>query len=878
MFTHNAFIFGETAERESWTAEEIENICRRAAGKRESAAKVPHDYIVSALDGAGKMFARGGRYFAAAAELLKGQISFSVPVIEKSLEVIPRVFSRETVEKRMSMELFVPYALESAIERRGYDGMLRAFPRGVVLHVGAGNVFLGVLDSLMLGLLTKNVNIVKTSSSGGNFTCLFMEALMENDPEGLLIRNVAVLPWKGGDAVTEETVLKHVDAVFVWGGSAAVRSYRSAAPEGVRVVGFGPKTSCGIVFESAADSLGMKEIARRAALDASLWDQAACASLHTLYIVAPEERHKELAESFLREAGAEFAALAEELPQGRLTQDEQAEITKARLLARTDAVLGDGKYVSSFPATDWTVIYEKDPVYRVSPLNRVLYVKTASGMAEVKKQLLPLRGYIETVGVAGSLERREVLETLAPAGIARVAELGKMLEEAVGSPHDGIFPMMSLVDWIPLEEPPSQLERLREVTEYAAENSVFYRERLGRSAKIKSMKDFAALPFLVKDDILGNTPPESTDMLTSKKIMRGVYFASGGSTGQPKYIFYDQHEYERTCRLLAKTYEAAGLDETDVIANLFVAGNLWSSWLSVEKAIAYTKAVSVPVGSNLPMGAIFGYLKDFKVTALIGLPSFLIKLTEYVKNSGAAGSLRVKKIFYGGEYVGADMIKFFGSVFPGVAVRSGGYATSEAGAIGYQCPFCVKSEHHLFSAEQYIEFIDPETGRPVPFGDPGELVVTCLNKKNMPVIRYRVGDLGRFIKEPCPCGRKDPRFELLGRCDDRIHAGGAHIFTGDLREALGKVAGLSFNFQVIISKDGPSDVLSLSAETLNPVSQGEAAVLKDKLREQIKIHCVDLAESVRLGWLEEPEIKILPPDGIERISRTGKIRQIIDRR
>ena len=154
--------------------------------------------------------------------------------------------------------------------------------------------------------------------------------------------------------------------------------------------------------------------------------------------------------------------------------------------------------------------------------------------------------------------------------------------------------------------------------------------------------------------MLDNTPPDSSDLLTSR-VQRGIYFASGGSTGQPKYIFYDQKEYDHTCRMLAFTLEAAGLSERDTIANLFIAGNLWSSWLSVEKAISYTKAISVPVGSNLPLENIVGYLEDFKVTAVIGLPSFLVKLAEYVKANRAKHKVYVNKIFYGGEYVGEEM-------------------------------------------------------------------------------------------------------------------------------------------------------------------------------------------------------------------------------
>ncbi len=877
MKIHNTYLFGESLDKTSWTPAEIEEVGRRAQEASALMRGVPRDYIAETLSRAGALFEKGGKYRHAALEHLKRHITFSGPVIEKSLDIVPEILDRKTLMKRMNMELFLPYALEAPVERRGYDGLVRALPRGVVLHVGAGNVFLGILDSLVIGFLTKNVNIVKLSSSGSNFINLFMDALKEVDERGALAGSAAVVSWKGGRQELEEAAVKNVNAVFVWGGYDAVQAYRKIAPIDVRVEGFGPKTSVGVVFESCIEYEGIDAVARRAALDASLWDQAACSSLHTLYLIAPAGKHKALAADFLKAAKKHFAELAEELPQGRLSPDEQVEITRARELARVDAALGNASYESSAPSTHWTVIYEKDPVYRVSPLNRVLYVKTVETLEQVKALLMPLRGYIQTVGVGGSIERKKVLETLGPAGISRVVKLGKMLEEANGSPHDGIFPMLSLVNWVPIEEKPSQLDRISELVEHARARSPFYKRHFKDVPRIITIADFQTVPFLEKHHVLENTPPDSADLLTSK-VQRGIFFASGGSTGQPKYVFYDQHEYDHTCRVLAYTLEAAGLDEKDVIANLFIAGNLWSSWLSVEKAISYTKAISVPVGSNLPLENIAGYLEDFKVTAVIGLPSFLVKLAEFVKANKGKYELHVKKIFYGGEYVGSEMVKFLKGVFPGADVRSAGYATADAGVVGFQCPACVKGQHHLFAFSQFIEFVDQDTMAPVGKGQVGELVVTGLSKKHMPIIRYRVGDLGRWLMKPCGCGRKEPLFEILGRCDDRIHVGGAHLFVNDIQNALGKVPDLGFNFQVVIDKKGHRDMLKIRVEVKTTGALAKAGELAELLWGEIEGHCADLHESVRMKWLDKPEIEVLKPNSIERIQRTGKIRRVIDKR
>lgn len=880
MKIKDTYIFGKSLNKSFWTEKEIVEIGRQARDSVDIVKKVSRDYFVDVLSKTGKLFKdKNSIYRKAAISHLKETISFSTPVIEKSLDIIPEMLDKQTMLKRMNLEMFLPYALETPIERRGYDGLVRAVPKGVVLHVGAGNVFLGILDSLVLGILTKNVNIVKVSSSGSNFINIFMEGLKSVDDKEIISKSVAILRWKGGMQELEQSILKNVDSVLVWGGYDAVDSYKKMAPVHVRVEGFGPKTSFGIVFESAVKNHGMAEISRRVAVDVGLWDQAACSSLHTLYFVSPNDtKRQSLIKKFLIESKKAFPLFQKEFPQGRLSEDEKVEITRARELAKVDKAFGNAEIESSFPKTDWTIIYEKDPAYRISPLNRVLYVKGVKKLEDIKSHLMPYKGYLQTVGVAGNItDRKCVIETLYETGIARVVPLGKMLEGTNGSPHDGIFPMMALVNWVGIEERPSPLDKLIEITEHAKNRSPFYKKHFAGIDKIVTLSDFQKLPFLEKHHVLENTPPDSSDLLTSK-VQHGIFFASGGSTGQPKYVFYDQHEYDSTCRMLAFAYESGGLNEKDVIANLFVAGNLWSSWLSVEKAIAYTKAISVPIGSHLPLEDIVKYLVDFKVTAIIGLPSFLIKLSEFVESNKGKYNLHIKKIFYGGEYVLDETIKFFDRVFPGVVVRSAGYATADAGVIGFQCEKCSKGMHHLFAYSQYIEFIDTNTLKPVRKGEIGELIVTSLTKRHMPIIRYRVGDLGRWILAPCECGRKEPLFEILGRCDDRIHVGGAHLFVHDIQNAIGKVPRMSLNFQVIVDKDRYKDNLKIRVEAKNEKDLQNKEIISRNLIEEIEKNCQDLKESIKLGLIEKPEIEILKPGSIERISRTGKIKKVIDNR
>ncbi|MFA5161078.1 MAG: acyl-CoA reductase [Elusimicrobiales bacterium] len=883
----SAYIFGKTVRKNQWNAGDIDKL-GLAAGKRLPAMRqVPVEYILDTLHATGRLYAdKNSLWYKRAFRQVAAASGFSRETVEISLSLLPKLLDKSEMSRRLRLELFLPNALDACISRAGYDGLVTAAPRGVALHIGAGNVFLGILDSLVMGMLTRNVNIVKTASGGVESAVHFAQALKTCDKTGVLSSSIAVLNWPGGSADVEEAIARHADAIVVWGGGEAVRGWRKAAPASAHVIGFGPKTSFAVIMPSAMKSRGADALAMQAARQASLWEQSACASPHCVYIVSPELHERDpLAKDFVRALARAFAQLAGELPPAKLSVDEQVEITKARELAKIDMAVNAAYVESAFPKTDWTVISEKSPKFSVSPQNRTLYVKCVSSLDEIEKQTAAMRGLIQTAGVAGTLaEKTGIARRLVPLGVARITDIGAMLEAPAGSPHDGVFPMRELVRFAGIEGLPSALDKLSAIVEYARANSPFYKRHFAGSGRIESLEDFRKLPFLLKEDILANTPPENSGMFTGPAT-GGIFFASGGSTGNPKYIFYNGREYDRVSRALAQCFMRGGLCESDRAANLFVSGNLWSSWISVEKALAKTPAVSVPIGSALPVEEIARYLHEFQVTAVLGLPSFLLKLAQYCATLPKARRFPLRLVFYGGEYAGKEAAQYFNSVFPGAIMRSAGYATVDTGVVGWQCPHCAGSIHHLCEDEQFMEIIDPQTAIPLPQPRPcetadeaaiGEIVLTVLNKKHMPVIRFRAGDLARWTGGTCACGSAARRFELLGRCDDRIHAGGAHIFVNDLSTAVSALPELSLNFQLEISKRGPQDRLKLRAELKE--GQPPPPDAEKKLLQSIHRNCKDLAYSLEQGWMEPPEIEILPAGKIPRIERTGKIRKVIDQR
>ncbi|MDE2291264.1 MAG: phenylacetate--CoA ligase family protein, partial [Elusimicrobia bacterium] len=309
---------------------------------------------------------------------------------------------------------------------------------------------------------------------------------------------------------------------------------------------------------------------------------------------------------------------------------------------------------------------------------------------------------------------------------------------------------------------------------------------------------------------------------------------------------------------LAWSLRRSGLEPGDVAADLFVAGNLWSSFLAVSGAARELEVTHLPVGGTAEPAFALDSLRRFKANVLIGLPSTLLELARLAEAYGER--VRVEKIFYGGEHVSDAMRGVFRRAFGTRLVRSAGYASVDAGLIGFQCPAAEGGVHHAAAGLQRVELVDEE------------LVVTNLVRRWMPVVRYRTGDRGRWVPGACPCGHPTPRFELLGRVDDRVNVGGAHLDAGDVGKAVAAVPGLGPVYQVVVER---GERVTVRAER----ARGPAAAdLGGRLGAELLRRSLELRDSVARGWLRAPAVELVPPGGLPRAARTGKVRRVVDLR
>lgn len=862
----NTTIFGAETSEAFLCGKHVDGLLVLARERSAAIATVPVRKIIEVLDRVAAVWAGENHPLRRAAQqALPDLIGFSPEMVAKGLDVVSALCRRHTTEARISGEIGELALLDTWVTRTdlGYD--LRAVPRGVVLHLAAGNVFVGAVDSLLAGILTKNANILKMSHVDQVFPRLFMQSLRECDPDGLVWPNQAIVSWKGGDDDVETPLLSADLTIVFWGGRDALASVRKRIGSGTKLIENGPRYSFAVTDAESLEKGLSDEAVRGLALDLCAWDQQACSSPHLVYVIG--ESPKPVLE-LMKRLGGELKPLSKELPIGLIGFDEKVEIRKVRELALMAEVKGEAKLLCP-DEFDWTLVYEKDSAFKISCLNRTLFFKLVPSIDLLLAEIRPIGGYLQTVGLAVAPACRAVLENaLLTVGAKRLTEFGGMSKGREGAPHEGSFLLSQLVDWVDRERHDDAQHLIRHLLD-ALKRSEYYAPLVAAAEKTSRIpsEQLVALPFLDRDTFYRNSPPLSTAVLTGPMTDAYVY-ASGGTTGEPKFALYSNEEYRTVTDLLGFIYSTAGLEPDDVVGNLFLAGNLWTSFNVAGRALENIGCLNMPIGGATGFDMMIKFLQAFGANAVVGLPSVIIKFAEEIERSGS--NLRIRKILYGGEHLRPPTIEFLRRTLGCELIRSAGYACVDTGPIGYQCIHLGGSLHHVLEGYQYVEIIDPQTGVIQKAGEPGEIVATSLTRHLMPVVRYRTGDLGRWVDmDECACGFSGRSFELLGRCDDQLVIGGINLLPADVAQGLSRMA-VSQNFQIVARLRNERDLLLLRLEAERRLPETEVV-------EALKQGSYKLAKALKDGWLNI-EIEWLPPGGLPRSPRTGKIKTVIDER
>lgn len=421
--------------------------------RQEYLSRLPVYDIMKSIDSTVKLWQDPLYHIRREAEALLPIITgYSGTMIKQGLEGLVSMFNKENLEVLLKEELGDPLFLDRFRPRRKIKGMSKAYGPLLTTHVFSGNVPGLPIASLIFALLTKSASLGKAASEEPLFPVLFARSLSEVNPE--LAKSIAILWWKGGDEEIEGPVFAQSDAVVVYGSEQSVKSVRERVPFTTMFLAYGHKISFGVIGREYLTKNRAGKTAAMAAYDTSIFDQQGCLSPHVFYV---EEGGNTSPKEFAALLAGEMDALNQRLPRGKISPGDSAAINQLRGTFEFKEFQDDkaAVYYSSH-GTDWTVIYENEPTFVPSCLNRTIRVKPVGDVFEIIPLIEPIKYYLQTVGVALTEKRlTPFADKLGQSGVDRICPLGKMPNPSIGWHHDGRFNLLNFIRWVDIEGVPS---------------------------------------------------------------------------------------------------------------------------------------------------------------------------------------------------------------------------------------------------------------------------------------------------------------------------------------------------------------------------------------------------------------------------------------
>jgi hypothetical protein len=320
----------------------------------------------------------------------------------------------------------------------------------LIVHIASGAIPNPTLMSIVLGVLLRSAQFVKCARGASLLPRLFAHSLYEADSK--LGACLEIAEWPGGTVQLETPLFNEADCITVTGSDETLAELRYQVPAKARFLGYGHRVSFGYIAQEALSGFNPKKIAARAATDVVAWNQLGCLSPHVIYVeygggLTPEQFAELLAQ--------ELAQREQSEPRGELPPESAATIASKRAFYEIRAAHApeETRHWCSENSTAWTVIYEADPRFQLSCLNRFIYVKGVSNLTQALQSADSIRGKVSTVGLAATEDKAPALVTqLARWGVTRVCPLGEMQNPPLLWRHDGRPSLADLVTWTDWEQ------------------------------------------------------------------------------------------------------------------------------------------------------------------------------------------------------------------------------------------------------------------------------------------------------------------------------------------------------------------------------------------------------------------------------------------
>ncbi|QLJ00580.1 phenylacetate--CoA ligase family protein [Streptomyces sp. NEAU-sy36] len=332
-------------------------------------------------------------------------------------------------------------------------------------------------------------------------------------------------------------------------------------------------------------------------------------------------------------------------------------------------------------------------------------------------------------------------------------------------------------------------------------------DHYARLPAVTKRSDLSMLPVLEKETLEAHSLPHGQG-LTTAAVPSGEVLRSGASSGTPRYVAYSRSDWANMVREAVPLFYALGLSEGDRLINTLFGGALYGGLittaceLSLMPVQCYTTGQLVTAEDLLRLTG-----PGFAANAVLGQPALLLPLLRQAKD--IRPELRLEKVVYGGTPM-AESDKAWLREELGTTVISSILAANDGAQLGYQCSAMTGTRHHLCEDYNLVEVVD-DAGEPVPDGTFGHLLITCLQKTEGPLIRYRIGDYGRIRLSDCACGITGPVLDYAGRADGLLKIMGRRVLHSELLDAL-QPFGVS-RLQVEIVPEGRQETVVLRTES-----------------------------------------------------------------
>ncbi|HOJ48656.1 MAG TPA: phenylacetate--CoA ligase [Bacillota bacterium] len=411
-----------------------------------------------------------------------------------------------------------------------------------------------------------------------------------------------------------------------------------------------------------------------------------------------------------------------------------------------------------------------------------------------------------------------------------------------------------------------QSARLIKMVENAYNNVPFYKKKLDEAgvkpSDIKSIDDIAKLPFTVKDDLRDNYP-FGMFAVPQGELVR--IHASSGTTGKPTVVGYTKNDIEIWAECTARAIVAAGGTKDDIIHVSYGYG-LFTGGLGLHYGAEYIGATALPVSSGNTKRQV-QLLIDFGSDILCCTPSYAMFIGETIRDMGIdPKSLKVRAGIFGAEPWTDNMRREIEKLLDIKAYDIYGLSEIAGPGVAYDC--VMQDGMHISEDYFYPEVIDPDTLEPLPEGEYGELVFTCIGKEALPLIRYRTRDICALIYEPCKCGRTTIRMtKPKGRSDDMLIIRGINVFPSQVEHVLLEL-GMNPNYHIVVDRQSNLDVMEVQVE-MNADMFSDTVAGLESTKKRI--------ESALQSTLSiHADVKLMEPGSLPRSE--GKAKRVTDLR